>query len=102
MAKVGDTARDLRMFENIARQADDRMVFGGTREGDSIRSVRDNALGRAAVWVRRRLGTGHRQSVDHAYTRFSNAIQFTHPRAARRNWRTLTRSWRPTGVPAGR
>ena len=67
-------SNDLRLFQNIGQRPDDRMIFAGTRDGGTFRSVRNNAFGRVAVWVRKTFGTDHRNSVDQAYARFSGAI----------------------------
>ena len=70
----------LHPFQAIAQRPDDRMIFAGAKDGETLRSVRNNAFGRIVIWARKTFGTGHGNRVDQAYARFADAIRSSHAR----------------------
>ena len=76
----GNPVGDLHIFQRVATESKDRMIFVDTRNDHGLAYFNNTRLMRAAVWLRQKSPSGpnarrHRQDIAEAYKRFTGAIQ---------------------------
>ena len=76
----GSSPGDLRLFQNIARDPKDRMIFVDSRNEHGVAYFNNSRRNRAVVWLRRHStnrenAQRQRQDISQAYERFTGAIR---------------------------